>query len=316
MRAVGVTEFGGPEALHLLDVPEVHAGEGEVRLAVRAAAVNPTDTYARNGTYAQHPKAPKEMPWIPGMDVAGVVDEVGPATDTPLQVGDRVMAIVVPSGAHGGYREQIVLPAASVVPVPAGVSDAEAASLPMNGLTARLALDRMGLAPGQVLAVTGAAGAFGGYVVQLAKVDGLVVVADASEADRELVRSFGADVVLERGAGWADAVLDRYPGGVDGLADGALLGAEGARVVRDGGVVTTVRGYRGEDDALARGVRFEPVFVRDYGQNTAALDLLRQQAERGEVTLRVADEVPVADAAAAHARLEAGGVRGRLVLVF
>ncbi|WP_243469601.1 NADP-dependent oxidoreductase [Klenkia marina] len=311
-----MTEFGGPEALHLLDVPEVHAGEGEVRLAVRAAAVNPTDTYARNGTYAQHPKAPKEMPWIPGMDVAGVVDEVGPATDTPLQVGDRVMAIVVPSGAHGGYREQIVLPAASVVPVPAGVSDAEAASLPMNGLTARLALDRMGLAPGQVLAVTGAAGAFGGYVVQLAKVDGLVVVADASEADRELVRSFGADVVLERGAGWADAVLDRYPGGVDGLADGALLGAEGARVVRDGGVVTTVRGYRGEDDALARGVRFEPVFVRDYGQNTAALDLLRQQAERGEVTLRVADEVPVADAAAAHARLEAGGVRGRLVLVF
>jgi NADPH:quinone reductase-like Zn-dependent oxidoreductase len=311
-----VTEFGGPEALHLLDVPEVHAGPGEVRLAVRAAAVSPTDTYARNGTYAQHPKAPKEMPWIPGMDVAGVVDEIGEGTDTPLQVGDRVMAIVVPSGAHGGYREQIVLPAASVVPVPAGVSDAEAASLPMNGLTARLALDRMGLAPGQVLAVSGAAGAFGGYVVQLAKVDGLVVVADASEADHALVRSFGADVVLERGAGWVDAVLDRYPGGVDGFADGALLGAEGARVVRDGGVVTTVRGYRGEDDALARGVRFEPVFVRDYGQNTAALDLLRQQAERGEVTLRVADEIPAADAASAHARLEAGGVRGRLVLLF
>ena len=316
MRAVGVTEFGGPEALHLLDVPEVHAGPGEVRLAVRAAAVNPTDTYARNGTYAQHPKAPQEMPWIPGMDVAGVVDEIGEGTDTPLQVGDRVMAIVVPSGAHGGYREQIVLPAASVVPVPAGASDAEAASLPMNGLTARLALDRMGLAPGQVLAVSGAAGAFGGYVVQLAKVDGLVVVADASEADHALVRSFGADVVLERGAGWVDAVLDRYPGGVDGFADGALLGAEGARVVRDGGVVTTVRGYRGEDDALARSIRFEPVFVRDYGQNTAALDLLRQQAERGEVTLRVADEIPAAEAASAHARLEAGGVRGRLVLIF
>ncbi|MEI4270561.1 NADP-dependent oxidoreductase [Klenkia sp. LSe6-5] len=311
-----MTEFGGPEALHLLDVPEVHAGEGEVRLAVRAAAVNPTDTYARNGTYAQHPTAPQGMPWIPGMDVAGVVDEVGPGTQTPLQVGDRVMAVVVPSGAHGGYREQIALPAASVVPVPAGASDAEAASLPMNGLTARLALDRMGLAAGQVLAVSGAAGAFGGYVVQLAKADGLVVVADAAEADRELVRSLGADVVLERGAGWGDAVLDRYPGGVDGLADGALLGADGARVVRDGGVVSTVRGYRGEDDALARGIRFEAVMVRDYAENTAALDTLRQQAERGEVTLRVADAVPAAEAATAHARLEAGGVRGRLVLVF
>jgi NADPH:quinone reductase-like Zn-dependent oxidoreductase len=256
------------------------------------------------------------MPWIPGMDVAGVVDEIGEGTDTPLQVGDRVMAIVVPGGAHGGYREQIVLPAGSVVPVPAGVSDAEAASLPMNGLTARLALDRMGLAPGQVLAVSGAAGAFGGYVVQLAKVDGLVVVADASDADRELVRSFGADVVLERGQGFVDAVLDRYPGGVDGLADGAVLGAAGARAVRDGGVVSTVRGYRGEDLALARGVRFEPVFVRDYAENTAALDLLRQQAERGEVTLRVADTLPAAEAAAAHTRLEAGGVRGRLVLLF
>ncbi|WP_242653684.1 NADP-dependent oxidoreductase [Klenkia soli] len=311
-----MTEFGGPEALHLLDVPEVHAGPGEVRLAVRAAAVNPTDTYARNGTYAQHPKAPKEMPWIPGMDVAGVVDEVGPGTETPLAVGDRVMAIVVPSGAHGGYREQIVLPAASVVPVPAGVDDAAAASLPMNGLTARLALDRMGLASGQVLAVTGAAGAFGGYVVQLAKADGLVVVADASGADRELVRSLGADVVLDRGEGFADAVLERYPDGVDGLADGALLGAEGARAVRDGGVVSTVRGYRGDDVPPGRSIRFEPVMVRDYGQNTQALDRLRQQAESGEVTLRVADVVPAADAASAHARLEAGGVRGRLVLTF
>ncbi len=316
MRAVGVTEFGGPEALHLLDVPEVHAGPGEVRLAVRAAAVNPTDTYARNGTYAQHPKAPEGMPWIPGMDVAGVVDQIGPGTETPLQVGDRVMGIVVPSGAHGGYREQIVLPAGSVVPVPAGVADPAAASLPMNGLTARLALDRMGLAPGQVLAVSGAAGAFGGYVVQLAKADGLVVVADAADADRALVKALGADVVLDRGAGFVDAVLDRYPGGVDGLADGALLDAAGARAVRDGGVVSTVRGYRGDGVEPARAIRFEPVRVRDYAENTAALDRLRAQVESGALTLRVADVLPAAQAAAAHARLEAGGVRGRLVLTF
>ena len=316
MRAVGVTEFGGPEALHLLDVPEVHAGPGEVRLAVRAAAVNPTDTFARNGTYAQRPGAPQEMPWIPGMDVAGIVDEIGPGTSTPLQVGDRVMAVVVPVGAHGGYREQIALPAGSVVPVPDGVTDAAAASLPMNGLTARLALDRMALPAGGVLAVTGAAGAFGGYVVQLAKADGLVVVADASAADEELVRSLGADVVLPRGEGFADAVRERYPDGVDALADGAVQGAAVLGAVRDGGVVSTVRGYRGEDVELDRGIRFEAVMVRDYAEETAALDRLRAQAESGEVTLRVADEVPVAEAASAHARLEAGGVRGRLVLVF
>src|ERR1700712_2392484 len=81
MRAAGVTEFGGPEALHLLEVPEVHAGPGEGRIPGRAAAVNPTDTYARNGAYASRPGAPTEMPWVPGMDVAGIVDEVGPDND-------------------------------------------------------------------------------------------------------------------------------------------------------------------------------------------------------------------------------------------
>jgi len=318
MRAVGVTEFGGPEALHLVDVPEVHAGPGEVRLAVRTAAVNPTDTHGRNGDYARMAGGEPEMPWIVGMDVAGVVDEVGPDGDGRLAEGDRVMAIVVPSGSHGGYREQVVLPAASVVPVPAGVDFPAASSLPMNGLTARLALDRMELQRGDVLAVTGAAGSFGGYVVQLAKADGLTVVADASEKDTGLVTSLGADVVLPRGEGFAAAVRERFPDGVDGLADGSVQGAQVLPAVCDGGVVTTVRGYQGEDadHELARGVRVLPVFVRDYGQNTEALDRLRAQAEDGTVTLRVADVLPAADAAEAHRRLEAGGVRGRLVLSF
>lgn len=313
MRAVGVTEFGGPEALRLLDVPEVHAGPGEVRIAVRAAAVNPTDTYGRNGTYAQREGAPQEMPWIPGMDVAGVVDEIGPDADTDLAVGDHVMAIVVPSGAHGGYREQIALPAASVVRVPAGVDDVAAATVPMNGLTARLALDSMALEPGQVLAVTGAAGAFGGYVVQLAKVDGLTVVADAKAEDEELVRSLGADVVLPRGDGFAAAVRERYPDGVDGLADGSLQDAAVLPAVKDGGAVTTVRGYRGDG---SRGLRVFPVFVAKVAQDHAALDRLRELVEAGRLTPRVAAVVPAAEGAQAHRRLEAGGVRGRLVLDF
>src|ERR687885_2438122 len=130
MRAVGVTEFGGPEALSVVEVPEEHAGPGQVRLRVTAAAVNPTDTHARAGAYADRDPV-KTPPWVPGMDAAGVVDEVGEGVDR-LSVGDRVMAVVVPSGAHGAYRESLVLPAASVVPVPAGASDAEAATLPMN----------------------------------------------------------------------------------------------------------------------------------------------------------------------------------------
>ena len=198
MRAVGVTAFGGPEALHVVDVPPEPLGPGRVRVRVTAAAVSPTDTHLREGAYAGRDPV-QEFPYVPGMDAAGVLAEIGPDTDTDLRVGDRVMAIVLPSGAHGAYREDLVLPAASVSRSPAGSTDAEASTLPMNGLTARLALDLMGLRPGQVLAVTGAAGAFGGYVVQLAKADGLTVVADASEADEQLVRDLGADVVVRRG---------------------------------------------------------------------------------------------------------------------
>src|SRR5512132_2209496 len=102
MRAVGVVEFGGPEVLRVVDVPERHAGPGEVRLRVRAATVNPTDTYVRNGDRADAQRAVGPPPYIPGMDVAGVVDEVGEGVTTGLSVGDRAMAIVLPAGSHGG----------------------------------------------------------------------------------------------------------------------------------------------------------------------------------------------------------------------
>jgi NADPH2:quinone reductase len=312
MRAVGVTEFGGPEALQLVDVPAEPLGPGQVRVRVTAATINPTDTYARNGTYAGRDPV-KEFPYVPGMDVAGELAEVGEGVDLDIAVGEHVMGIVVPTGAHGGYREDIVLPARSIARVPVGASDAAASTLPMNGLTARLALDKMALRPGQVLAVTGAAGAFGGYVVQLAKSEGLTVVADASEADEELVRGLGADVVVRRGDDVAAAIRELHPDGVDGLADGSVQDAAVLPAVKDGGVVTTVRGYRGDGQ---RDVRVLPVMVREYAEQAEALDRLREQVEKGELTLRVAHTYPAADAAEAHRRLEAGGVRGRLVLVF
>ena len=146
MRAAGVTEFGGPEALHLVDVPDEPLGPGEVRLRVAAATVNPTDTYARAGAYAERDPV-KQPPWVPGMDVAGVVAEVGEGVEH-VALGDDVMGIVVPTGAHGGYREDLVLPGDSVVRAPAGADAVAASTLPMNGLTARLALDLMALQPG------------------------------------------------------------------------------------------------------------------------------------------------------------------------
>ena len=108
MRCVGVLEFGAPDVLQVIDLPEVHAGPGEIRVRVHAASVNPTDLSLRNGARAEALRqvAP---PYVPGMDAAGVIDEIGPGTETDLTVGTPVMAMVVPLGNHGAYRESIVL---------------------------------------------------------------------------------------------------------------------------------------------------------------------------------------------------------------
>ncbi len=312
MRAVGVIEYGGPEALQVVDLPERHAGPGEIRLRVHAATVNPTDTYVRNGARAdaQQEHTP---PFVPGMDAAGIVEEIGDGVDTGLAIGDRAMAIVVPAGSHGAYRENLVVPAGSVARAPAGSSHAEASTLPMNGLTARLSLDLLGLRSGQTIAVTGAAGSYGGYVVQLAKDDGLTVIADASAADEDLVTRLGADIVVPRGPGFAAAVRDHAPGGVDGLADGAVQNDEVIAAIADGGAFTSVRGYKGDGQ---RGIRFTTTWVTSYAEDHARLDRLREQAEAGAVTLRVAETYPAEKAADAHRRLEAGGTRGRCVIVF
>jgi NADPH:quinone reductase-like Zn-dependent oxidoreductase len=303
---------GGPEALTVVDVPEVHAGPGQVRIRVHAAAVNPTDTFVRNGARAEQQKV-DPPPYVPGMDAAGVVDEVGADVSTGVRVGDAVMAMVLPKGSHGAYREQVVLNARAVVRAPAGTTHVQACTLPMNGLTARRSLDLLGLSSGQTLAVTGSAGAYGGYVIQLAKEAGLVVIADASEADEKLVKSLGADIVVRRGNDVASRILQHAPNGVDGLADGAVLKERVIPAVRNRGAFTSVRGFKGEPQ---RDIRFTTTWVREYDCEFEKLDRLRQLVEAGALTLRVADTYPPERAGEAHRRLEAGGTRGRLVIQF
>ncbi len=312
MRAIGLFTHGGPEVLQLIDVPEVHAGAGQVRIRVHAATVNPTDVGVRNGARAEQQKA-DPPPYVPGMEVAGIVDEVGIGVPDRLKIGDAVMGIVVPKGSHGAYREQIALDARSVVRAPAGTSHAEAATLPMNGLTARQSLDLLDLSPGQVIAVTGAAGAYGGYVVQLARTEGLTVIADASGKDEALVASLGADIVVRRGDDVASRFREHFPQGVDGLADGAVLNELVIPAVRDGGAFTSVRGFQGIPQ---RDIHFTATFVRSYAQEWEKLERLRQQVEAGKITLRVAEIYPPEKVADAHRRLEAGGTRGRLIIQF
>ena len=298
----------------MVELPDPEAGPGELRLRVHAATVNPTDTVLRSGGRADRLKD-VPPPHVPGMDAAGVLEQIGEGVDTDLRVGDRVMAIVVPLGQHGAYAEQVVVPAASVVRSPSTASDVLAATIPMNGLTVRQALDELALEPGQTLAVTGAAGAVGGYAVELGKAAGLQIVADAAPHDEELVRALGADVIVARGDDFARRVRDVAVDGVDGLVDAAVMDAAAVPAVRDGGRVATVRGYDGRG-ADGRGITFLPVFVRNYAREHDKLDELRQRAEQGRLTLRVARSLPAEEAPEAHRLLEAGGVRGRLVLEF
>jgi NADPH2:quinone reductase len=318
VRAVGFTRFGGPEVLEVLDLPDPGPGPGEVRIRVAAAAVNPTDTVLRDGARAEA-MAAFGPPWIPGMDLAGVIEAVGPVPDEAVpdvawKVGDRVMAIVLPLRPGGGAQaERVVVPAASVAAVPRGFTLTEVATLPMNGLTARLALDELGLVAGQTLGVTGAAGALGGYVTEIAAAQGVRVIADASPADEELVRGFGADVVVPRGPGVAQAIRAVVPDGVDGLVDGSLQHGEVVPAIRDGGGLAAVRPFPGQAD---RGITVHQVQVARYATNHEALDDLRALAEEGVVSLRVAATFTAEHAGEAHRRLAAGGVRGRLVIVF
>ena len=321
MRAVVVTEYGGPDVLRQVEVDEPHAGRGQVRIRVHAATVNPADVLLRVGDVDDALRAsPLSPPYRPGMEIAGIADEIGPDAHTDLRVGDRVMAIVMPiDESGGGYAEYVVVDADQVTAAPVGSGHAEAATLPMNGLTARRALDVLTLAPGDTLAVTGAAGAVGGYVVQLAKADGLRVIADAAPADQRLVADLGADEVVARGALVGRRIRERHPAGVAAVVDAALQGDEVMSALRDGGQIAIVRrpGERGATTLHPeRGIEIRDVWVPEYTHATDKLDALRVLAEQGAVTMRVARTFPASDAAAAHRALESGGVRGRLVITF
>lgn len=310
MKVVGVTQFGGPDALAVHEVPDVHAGAGSVRIAVEAFAVNPTDTGVRAG---ERDLSNASSPYVPGMDVAGVIDEVGPDVDG-WSVGDEVMAIALPLTGHGGaYVEYLVAPVGSFTRTPRGTTLEQASTVPMNGLTAIQMLELAGLERGQVLAVTGAAGLLGNYLVQLAKAAGLTVIADSSETDESLVRSLGPDHIVPRGDGFADSIKQIVPDGADAVADCAVQRDVVVPAVRNGGVFIDVRGWEGNG---AAGVRFERVFVFAEYRSFDKLERLRHGVEGGTIVPRVAEVLPAERAGEAHERLEAGGVRGRFVLTW
>ena len=308
-KAITFKAPGGYEVIEILERTVRAPGDHEVRINVKAAAVNPTDIGLRERGIAG-------QTWtiVPGMDAAGVVESVGSAVQR-LHAGQRVMAAVMPRRIEGGAQaEHIVVPAASVVLIPDGTSLAQAATLPMNGLTALRALELAALAKGQFLAVSGGAGLLAHYAIAAAKRQGYKVIADAKAQETDLVRGYGADIVVERGPGFADAIRTAVPDGVYALLDTALLAESSFGAIRDGGIYIPVRGWA--DRPSERGIRIKPVFVSEVLERTEWLELLRDMAADGSVKLRVTGEYEPARVADAQRALAAGGLRGRPVIVF
>ncbi|MEU7855771.1 NADP-dependent oxidoreductase [Nonomuraea sp. NPDC049141] len=305
MRAL----IGGTGSPRLVEVPVPEAGPGQVRIRMSAAGVNPFDLAVAAGTLADHGVARKLDSYGLGFDVAGTVDQVGEGVS--YRIGDEVIALVarleLPVKAQAEY---VVVDASAVARAPRGASAVAAATIPLNALTAWQALDRAPLAPGRTLLVTGAAGAVGGYLVELGAVRGLRVVAAAGDGDEELVRGLGAESFVPRSADLASAVRSLVPGGVDAVVDAAVLGLGALDAVRDGGTYVSLT--PGVTVIPLRGTDVASVFFR---ADAAQLDEVVRLVEAGRITLRVAGTYPLEKAADAHARLAAGGLRGRLVLV-
>ncbi|MET8233957.1 NADP-dependent oxidoreductase [Micromonospora sp. NPDC005298] len=299
MRAVSYAEFGGPEVLHVAEVPVPEPGPGQVRVRVAASVVHPVDLMVRSGRFPA--PLPTGLPYTPGWDVAGSVDAVGPSVEE-FTIGDEVIGfspwLRTTVGAHAEY---VVLDAAWLTSAPANVPATEAATLPTNGLAAAQALDLLALPAGSTVLVTGAAGQVGGFLLALARAAGLHATGLAGPDDREFVESLGA-AFLSR--------ADDPTGTFDAVVDLAVIGSSLLDLVRDGG------GHVAASPPL----RLEPVrgirtFALDVSPDGSRLGELVKLVTSGDIPLRIADVYPFADAAAAHHRLARGGVRGGVVLV-
>lgn len=309
MRAAVVREFGAPERVLIVDEPIPRPDSKQVRVRVAAAAVNPVDTQVRAGKIVGWDAAVPRAQFGLGVELSGRVDAVGDEV-AGMSVGDQVVGVVerldLPFGAHAEYA---VLEAFEVAAAPAGIEPVEACTLPLNGLTALQALDALDLRPGQWLLVTGAAGGLGGFAIELARERGVRVIGTGSAKDEAIILGLGAEAFIPRDVVIGEVARRLVPGGVDGALDCASVRVAAMDAVRHGGSFVSVL----INAPLARrAIRTTNLAYHADGPQLATLSAL---ASAGRLTLRVAGTLPLEEAAQAHARLEAGGLRGKLVLL-
>ncbi|WP_280277737.1 NADP-dependent oxidoreductase [Nocardia wallacei] len=310
MKAVRYHRYGDSDVLEYEESPRPVPGAGEVLVQVAATSFNPVDAMMRAGHLSE--VFPIALPHVPGLDLAGTIAEVGAGVEGQ-RPGDPVVAFL-PMTADGAAAEYVLAPADVLAAAPRTVDAAEAAALPVAGLTAWQALfDVAELRAGQSILVNGAGGAVGGYAVQLAKQAGAVVTATASARSAKRLRDYGIDRIVDH--------LDytATPVTVAGKPFDVVINLVGTTpeetaalvdLVADGGVLASATTPAPEHPG--RGVRTPRVFVRsDAGQ----LAELVRRVDAGELRIDVADRRPLADLAAVHADADAGRLPGKTILV-
>ncbi|XVV14975.1 NADP-dependent oxidoreductase [Actinoplanes sp. CA-131856] len=305
MLGVVAAALGGPEVLKVTELPEPEAGPGQVVVRVRAVCVHPADVAATTG---EIPLGPDVPPFSPGWDIAGEVASTGPGAEG-VAVGDRVAGMIpwyTTRGAPGGYAEFVAADTEWLVPLPDELDFVSAATVPLNAQTAHQGLSLVSLAmlpAGSSILVTGASGGVGGFATQLAVRSGYRVLAQASHDDEKWVHGLGAHEVVPRSANLSTV------GPVAAVFDAIPLGAAAAAAVEDRGIVVVTRPT--PDFVPARGVRQELQLIRLDRELLAGLV---GQVAAGELRTRVAETMPLTEAADAHRRVLAGGLRGKIVL--
>ncbi|HEY4019280.1 MAG TPA: NADP-dependent oxidoreductase [Pseudonocardiaceae bacterium] len=301
MKAAQFSQFGGPEVLEIVDLPDPHPRQGQVRLVVHAVGISASDSKIRSGALSFG----AGLPQTTGRDIAGVVDEIGEGV-TDVAVGDRVYGV---SDDGAGAAEYALVTIRELIPPALGFADA--AALPAAVETATRTLDQLAVADGITLLLNGATGGIGSTAVQLAVARGARVIGIASAANHNYLLMLGAEPVTY-GATMVEQVRALAPNGVDVALDVAGSGVlpELIELAGDAQNVMTIADFEGPDKY---GVRFSNGFTDGHGYR--GLATVAKLIEAGKFWLPVDRTFPLAEIAQAHRVSEVGHVRGRLVVI-
>lgn len=307
MKAVRVHNYGGPEVLRFEDAPRPTPGSGELLIRVRAAAVNPIDWKIRAGYLKDY--APMPLPFIPGYDISGVVEAVGPGV-TNFKKGDEVYARADAADGHGAYAEYAIAKETETALKPKSIDYVHAATIPVAAVTAWRALfDTADLRAGQKILIHGAAGGVGSFAVQLAKWKGAHVYATASANNLEFVRQLGADQAIDyEKTKFEDVVHD-----ADVVLD--TIGGETQKrswqVLKKGGILVSLVGLSSEGEAAKHGVRSAAISAQG---GSTVLSELAKLIDAGKLKPIVDVVLPLSEARQAQELNEKGHSRAKIVL--